>query len=517
MIHHHMTCITSKFRCKQTVALWVCLATIALLLFSPALTLADNTDAETAREKQLLQRAQAIQATREKLMKRGKVSNEKLKEVRSELTRILKENQGRNDTGFMFRKPDMEHVAGNRIFEGKPTPVECLAEFSKQLKQQGTDLIVVPLPNQIMVHGHKLFDGIGPGDDLWPAYTQGMIKLLEADVEVIDLLPAFQAYQGEDYVIHKYDHHWGSAGMHLAAEAIAERLQRYDWLKQEQLPAEDFSSRRVDVPMPSELLAHNEIVPYPKWLKGKRVDWVPSQYNAEQILYQDKPLETYPSKRHGHSPVLVMGDSTVFHLSWQHGGRSCGFPEHLSRSLCLIVDQNAKAAGGPQTAKRYVRELVGKKPQPKVIILTLVTSDLVEANWPIPKFPERQNKVDDPPQVKPSNAQFEIIELSHVPDPKQTTYPDAIAVAKVRLVEKEGDTNRQGRERLIAYRVMKNRELLPAAHWKVGNKLQANLIPWEKAVELNTKLDSIQMINTIEDLELDLYWLESASDEPASE
>src|SRR5437879_1631055 len=59
------------------------------------------------------------------------------------------------------------------------------------------------------------------------------LELLQKDVEVIDLLPAFLAMPDRDAqpLYFPDDPHWGPRGWHVAAKILAERLQRYLYVR----------------------------------------------------------------------------------------------------------------------------------------------------------------------------------------------------------------------------------------------------------------------------------------------
>ncbi len=471
-----------------------------------------------ARKQELALRQADMLATLAQLEKRRANVPASIEDFRATLAKIYDARKGLNDTGYMFRGGDVDNVVHNRMFGGKPSPVECLDQFNRQLAARGIDLILLPCPNQVQVHAHRLFKDIGPDQDIWPAYTDGMIQLSQRGIEVIDLTDAFRAYKGDGDVVHAFYHHWGSAGMALAAQAVSQRLQRYAFVRDAGAGRDRFTPRNIQTPMPSDLFAHHNSIPYGKWHVGAKIDGVPEHYQATQILYDGKVLRTDKIMGDRIDPVLVLGDSTVFHLSWQHGGEGAGFPEHLSMALGFPVAQYGRAAGGPKAALNYARDLSSRSPQPRVVILSMVMYDMVGTNWPLADLkPVGDGQGGQAASTQPAQAltvQGRVAEAVPAPDTVKSPYKDAVSFVVVTLPAEPG---KEPRRVLVGSWVMQDRKLEDWATLRVGQSLNLTLLPWKEAIAAEPyRASAMRLEPAGEDaLSLPMYWAVAA--EPVSD
>ena len=107
--------------------------------------------------------------------------------------------------------------------------IEELVRFNAELRERGTDLILLPVPVK-QAFASVYFSEKAPADHVVAVNHQWfMQQLLENDIEVIDLLPVFHAAADDSpetpYIYNfNRDHHWSSGGRMAAARALAERL-----------------------------------------------------------------------------------------------------------------------------------------------------------------------------------------------------------------------------------------------------------------------------------------------------
>jgi alginate O-acetyltransferase complex protein AlgJ len=101
------------------------------------------------------------------------------------------------------------------------------------LRTRGIDLIVVPVPKMTEVYADRIGLGAPPGMVVAPQSRRLLLELLKADVEVVDLLPAFLEARGSspEPLYRPVDPHWGPRGMAMAAKEIGERLKRYEFVR----------------------------------------------------------------------------------------------------------------------------------------------------------------------------------------------------------------------------------------------------------------------------------------------
>ena len=100
---------------------------------------------------------------------------------------------------------------------------------SRWLKQRGIDVIFIPVPKMTEVHPERFAEHCPEGQIIAPHIRRLVLDLLEADVEVLDLLPTFlaQKYDQDEPLYHPADPHWGPRGQRVAAGLIGARLRRY--------------------------------------------------------------------------------------------------------------------------------------------------------------------------------------------------------------------------------------------------------------------------------------------------
>ena len=143
----------------------------------------------------------------------------------------LAKNKGQNETGYLFRvSEDTNFIIDNCLFAGDPDAFDVLLAFNDALKERNIDLIVIPVPNQTQTYSYMLFDDMSLEHEIWPVYIKGMIKLLENDIEVLDITYEYRQYMQNNKsgmkLLCENNHHWNSPGMEIAANALMKRLSR---------------------------------------------------------------------------------------------------------------------------------------------------------------------------------------------------------------------------------------------------------------------------------------------------
>lgn len=293
--------------------------------------------------------------------------------------------KGINATGIVFG-PDaaLQAIAENRRIDiGDGNAFDALVTFSKDLKARGVDLMVVPYPTHAEVYGHRLYEGGKPDDELWPAKVEGLIKLIENDVEVIECGDAFKAYKGNGRLMGPFDHHFDSAGIEILATEIGRRIRkRYDFAKTAEAEAgrKLFTTQEVQVGAPTSFLDYNKIN-----AEEAAALNIPPTIPVQQVTYSGKV--DLGSRI---DPVLVMGDSSV-----PHGGtypQGWGIMPHLSKELGWLVPYTSDHWGAHRQCVWYARQYANKMPQPRVLILVMVGysmyfNDAFLGRWSIAPMP----------------------------------------------------------------------------------------------------------------------------------
>jgi hypothetical protein len=204
--------------------------------------------------------------------------------------------------GFVFQGREVSLVMLDTL-DAQPDgqrPYDIVLDTHKKLQAEGADLIFVVLPDKLAIYPDYLSDQAPADRMVYPAVKQLMKRLLESGVEVVDLYPAFHEARraSEDRPLYyDRDSHWRNVAARLAAEKIAERLKRYDFVQ--------------------KALAE------------------PKRYSLQAERRPDKPddlMVVLDSKTGGRyadaaeSPILITGDSA---LMYNMGSRAGHMPAHI--------------------------------------------------------------------------------------------------------------------------------------------------------------------------------------------
>lgn len=179
-------------------------------------------------------------------------------------------------------------------------PFASLVQASRELREQGITLVVLPVPKRLQIYPDRLpclepradFAGV---DAPWERL---LLALAEAGVEVIDLQPDFLAARedttGEDdaRLYLDYDPHWTPRAVDLAAGRVARRLLALEGCP----PASDAGVRVRLERAPFQVYCRLE--------EGK--GQVPLWFRRVEGRDGRPALATDPE-----SPILVLGDSFV--------------------------------------------------------------------------------------------------------------------------------------------------------------------------------------------------------------
>lgn len=223
--------------------------------------------------------------------------------------------------------------------KGLPGPLAMLRSLNIQLRARGIDLIVAPIPKKELVHA-EVFSRLAPTDGIYCAHRQRfLLQLLESDIEVIDLVPAFQEAhrRGEWVFFDAEDFHPADGGIQAAARAIAGRLERYGF---QQMPGY--------VPLESRARPAEFVVSFDGggMKAGTRYPATAVDILAGgHVRGPDGPLP---------SPLVLMGDSvTVFPTSREHPQN---LVVHLARASGLKPDHLTSMGSSAQAARLLARE-----------------------------------------------------------------------------------------------------------------------------------------------------------------
>ncbi|GEM_PF-3120051 len=201
--------------------------------------------------------------------------------------------------------------------------VSTAVDLSNQLWARGIDLIVLPIPAKFELFPEEFSEAVPENVPVTLVRDRFMLALLERGVEVLDVYPAFMQAKGDNggplYL--KTDSHWADRAVRIAADLVAERLQRYEVVRNHERQA--FSAEDITYTYQSPLV---------KSLVDEASQNAYEQVADPAVRVLDTDGEPYDYLEHADSPVLLFGDS---YMMDKRPGSS--FAAHLSRALGMPV------------------------------------------------------------------------------------------------------------------------------------------------------------------------------------
>jgi hypothetical protein len=273
------------------------------------------------------------------------------------------------DINRQFQSPDLEWKVlsrGKHMISDPPKfgfgangiggiNIEELVRFNAELRERGTDLILLPVPVK-QAFASVYFSEKAPADHVVAVNHQWfMQQLLENDIEVIDLLPVFQAAADDSpetpYIYNfNRDHHWSSGGRMAAARALAERLERYDFSRQ--YPPETLTLQTAKALCDEG----NEGKHYPvpgSYLKGKQYPVFQVGLKGGGRLPLLRTSEDNAAVKG--SPILLAGDSMLGEgMNSIPGVTFADYLAYASGVLPVVVPENY----GSETTRKIKRNLL---------------------------------------------------------------------------------------------------------------------------------------------------------------
>ena len=160
--------------------------------------------------------------------------------------KAIKQQRGwSEETGMVFGIRDMNAILDDRSAL-HPNLLASFVQFRDDMAKRDIDVIFIPFPPTPHVYGHELVDGITADQEYAPGWTKMILEMLEADLEIIEPLEAWRAASKEKLVIKwPNDFHTADGGRMIAADMLAERLQRYQFARDlsKNVPAYSFETQ----------------------------------------------------------------------------------------------------------------------------------------------------------------------------------------------------------------------------------------------------------------------------------
>lgn len=249
-------------------------------------------------------------------------------------------------------------------------PLGPIIDFNEQLKLEGIELLVVPVPPKAAIYPEGLAPGIKAGADATrvdATHAQFYKLLSQRGVNVVDLHDDFmkqKAASGNPLYCRK-DSHWSGRGVQVAAASVADRVKSRPWY-QDLHPERKFVKGALSVELVKvqfagdlELLLNEQKTGINKQEPG------PETLTLSKVTLKSGGQEALiPTD--AESPVLLLGDShtLVFHDPMLYA-EGCGLVDHLALKLELRVDLIGVRGSGANAARvswrRRPDPLKGKK------------------------------------------------------------------------------------------------------------------------------------------------------------
>ena len=207
--------------------------------------------------------------------------------------------------------------------------VATIIKLRDQLAERNIDLIVAPVPTKEVVNGLHFLDQ-PPEDRVLSPYRLMMQKsLLEADVEVVDLLdPLIDALPAHDHVFYDaLDAHPADGAIQTIAAEVSKRLARYDFFPDEEKLWEMEARYRVAA----------------KYFEQRSAVGTP--YRATRVFHHNaQPVGEYSDDR---SPILLLSDSFCG-VPRHYNVSSANIPAHIYKSIGVLPQKFQQNMGGPK-------------------------------------------------------------------------------------------------------------------------------------------------------------------------
>ncbi|MEZ5304855.1 MAG: hypothetical protein R3F11_30030 [Verrucomicrobiales bacterium] len=428
--------------------------------------------------------------------------------------------------GWLFYRPGLDALAGYGPVRPEPDtvakdpnrapwrgPAPAIRNFARQLREFGCELILVPIPIKPMIYPEKL-TGSAFDRPLKHPDADALYRELEASgVRVIDLTEIlWSAKQASpEPLFLKTDTHWTPEGMAFFAATLAEALRHRPWMAD--LPA-DRRFQKTEVPREGL----GDLVGM-LGLEGTRA------FEAEHIAVREvfaqpggEPFAPDPA-----APVVLLGDSFVNiyadeSLGW---GAGAGFAAHLAMQLGMPLDviaRNGQAATGVRRELASRPEAAAMMRQKKAVVWALAARDLFLSEtpaqetgvvWEDVKFRESGAAESPVAGDGPVEVTGEVIKRYEPHDPNRVTYQEEIFPLEYRITEGAGSI-KPGDTVIVYHWAFREKKLLPASRYQVGDSQRLTLVRLSEKAELST----IQRIEF--DIDFDApepipYWAEAVS------
>ena len=276
-----------------------------------------------------------------------------------------------NDVQYLWEDGNLDEWLARR------TSLEGIVQAARWLQKRNIDVIFAPVPKMTEVYADRMARNVPTDRRVAPQVRRLLVELLKKDVEVVDLLPLFQAasQEGAEPLYFADDSHWSPRGQAIAVKAIADRLQRYSFVRDAVARPAAFRDKPVVSTFGTGAW---RVFLTPEQLAQIR-DY--SWHGVEILDLNDQPVA--PAET---SPVILIGDS--FTSVALNPGMS--LDALLAHELNMPVSRRSASGGTIDAIKDFAREPALLENRRVVVWVTYNGSVMSSvARWSLPNLPER--------------------------------------------------------------------------------------------------------------------------------
>ncbi len=503
------------------------------------------------RAQEVKAREEAIQKDIERLTARMQrtASAADQQKLRDEVKRILAHHGWCDQIEQAFIKGSLEAFQKGQS-EMPQGLLDALVQFDRDLKARGIDLIIMPSSPKIHYEAHRLVDGIDEQTEIWPGWTNMTLQLLEQDIEVIDTVDEFRkAAGGEVPVTWINEPHTGPEGRRIFGEALAKRLQRYEFARElaakpqaYQLEVKDKTGAKMVT------LLNNRGWINERWWEKTNRGRKPFPYDDPQAV--DAGLKVKNKNHKGwvyvYPPLTptIIDDLKQMNYKYYTLSGSADISEYGRLDMAFIGDSQlhtavlgsglpammdaavngrfrwgSKSWSGFSPPEIFLEVIPEEVPQPRVVVMWLLSNKFNASKKskmaPRPLPPVQKGDAVAAADAIPEQSFSATVEILEVParrNPRELEYSEALNHFPAKI--KSGPF--AGQEIGIRSWSMVDSTLMePAFAIKPGTKIQVTLLPWQEATQKNKGISQHMVFNdSDQDLLIPVFWISAGALSP---
>jgi len=428
----------------------------------------------------------------------------------------------------VFSLRDMQHmIDGNEVLD--PGLLAGYKQLQADLKKRDIDLIVMPFPGNSHIYTHRVVDGVDATDEVYPGYTKMLLTFLENDIEVVDFMDEFREAANGDGLVHwPNEPHTGSLGRQIAAAKLAERLQRYDFMRDREEARKAFDYEAVTWTGAktgwSQYLLNARIV------GNNRKDPLQST-NIPDVMpaMKKRPMQrlavVYPTGENKKNPhgrpdvgtqgfwdLMLIGDSQLHTPVFGDGT-----PAYVWKEVGGVCRWGSKSWSGFSLPQIYLETATNEpRHQPRVVVVMHLFFKLPAAADGKSKYAPRplpamkEALAEGQPGTVPFNARVRVTVFSKPKDPNSVSYKEALMQAEATIVEGPLAGQKVG----LRHEVMHESRL--AKSFEKGGQprildqvVNMRLVPWDDAVADDPELATTMIYDDTElALDAPIFWVD---------